>query len=94
MGATVADADLRLHGNSPLWYYLLREAEIVEEGRRLGPAGGQIVAEVLLGMLAGDPASFLHASPTWAPELPGEQAGHFTMADLLRFADSPRLRVL
>lgn len=90
MGATVADAELGLHGNTPLWYYLLREAEIVEEGRRLGPAGGQIVAEVLLGMLAGDPASFLHASPTWAPELPGEHAGHFTMADLLRFAD-PRL---
>jgi hypothetical protein len=37
-------------------------------------------------MLAGDPASFLHASPPWVPELPGKHAGHFTMADLLNFA--------
>jgi hypothetical protein len=86
MGMTVADAELGLHGETPLWYYLLREAEVVREGRRLGPAGGRIVAEVLLGMLAADPASYLHASPAWVPELPAEHTGHFTMADLLRFA--------
>ena len=90
MGASVPEADLGLHGDTPLWYYLLREAEVLHEGRRLGPAGGRIVAEVLLGMLAGDPASFLHASPAWVPELPGEHAGHFTMADLLRFASQRR----
>jgi hypothetical protein len=86
MGTSVADADLDLHGDTPLWYYLLREAEIVEGGRRLGPSGGRIVAEVLLGMLAADPASYLHASPAWVPELPAEHTGHFTVADLLRFA--------
>jgi len=86
MGTSVADADLDLHGDTPLWYYLLREAEIVEGGRRLGPSGGRIVAEVLLGMLAADPASYLHASPAWVPELPAQHTGHFTVADLLRFA--------
>ena len=86
MGVPLDDAELGLRGDTPLWYYLLREAEVVHQGRRLGPAGGRIVAEVLLGMLAGDPGSFLHASPAWVPELPGEHPGHFTMADLLRLA--------
>ena len=86
MGASVPDSTLALHGDTPLRYYVLREAEILEKGHRLGPAGGRIVAEVLLGMLAGDPGSFLHASPAWRPELPGEHPGHFTMADLLRVA--------
>ncbi len=88
MGTAVADAELGLGGDIPLWCYLLREAEVVSEGRRLGPTAGRIVAEVLLGMLAADPASFLHAAPAWQPELPGERPGHFTMVDLLRVAGS------
>ncbi len=86
MGTARPDAELGLTGETPLWYWLLREAEVLHEGRRLGPTGGRIVAEVLLGMLAADPASFVHASPAWAPTLPAEAPGRFTMADLLRFA--------
>jgi hypothetical protein len=86
MGTQRPNRELGLSGKTPLWYWLLREAEVVEEGRRLGPTGGRIVAEVLLGMLAGDPASYLHASPPWSPSLPSEHPGQFTMADLLRFA--------
>jgi hypothetical protein len=71
---------------TPLWYWLLREAERIEQGERLGPTGGRIVAEVLLGMLSGDPSSYLHASPAWSPTLPAAQAGTFTVVDLLRFA--------
>jgi hypothetical protein len=44
------------------------------------------VAEVLVGLLKGDPSSYLRVSPAWTPELPGEKAGDFTMPDLLRFA--------
>ncbi len=72
---------------TPLWYYVLREAEVQQNGERLGEVGGRIVAEVLLGLLDGDPLSFLSVEPNWKPELPSAQRGQFTMADLIRFAD-------
>ncbi len=87
MGTAVDDAQLRLTGETPLWFYLLREAEILSDGRRLGPTGGRIVAEVLIGLLKGDPSSFLRQQPAWRPELPSAEPGHFTMVDLLRFAN-------
>jgi hypothetical protein len=86
MGTGVADAGLELTAPTPLWYYLLREAEVVTEGRRLGPTGATIVAEVFVGLLAGDPSSFLRAAPDWAPTLPSAEPGRFTVVDLLRFA--------
>ena len=87
MGTAVDDAQLRLTGETPLWFYLLREAEVLSGGRRLGPTGGRIVAEVLVGLLKGDPSSFLRQQPAWRPELPSAEPGHFTMVDLLRFAN-------
>ena len=86
MGTTVSNADLGLVGETPLWFYLLRESEIIGKGRRLGPTGGRIVAEVLVGLLKGDPSSFLRQQPAWKPELPSAEPGRFTMIDLLRFA--------
>jgi hypothetical protein len=86
MGTAVDDAQLRLKGETPLWFYLLREAEVLSDGRRLGPTGGRIVAEVLVGLLKGDPSSFLRQQPAWRPELPSAEPGRFTMVDLLRFA--------
>jgi hypothetical protein len=86
MGTTVPDKKLRLSGETPLWFYLLREAEVLSDGRRLGPTAGRIVAEVLVGLLKGDPSSFLRQQPAWRPELPAEAKGTFTMPDLLRFA--------
>jgi hypothetical protein len=44
------------------------------------------VAEVLVGLLKGDPTSFLRVAPAWKPTLPSSQPGRFTMADVLRFA--------
>ncbi|CAA9221150.1 MAG: Animal haem peroxidase [uncultured Acidimicrobiales bacterium] len=86
MGTTVPDEQLGLSGETPLWHYVLREAEVLEEGRRLGPTGGRIVAEVLVGLLQGDQSSFLRVAPGWKPELPSAEPGRFTMPDLLRFA--------
>jgi hypothetical protein len=45
-------------GETPLWYYILREADACEGGHRLGPVGGVIVAEVLVGLIDADPTSF------------------------------------
>ncbi len=73
-------------GETPLWYYILKEAEVLTAGVRMGPLGGRIVAEVLIGLLDGDPTSYRNAPAPWLPELPSAQEGTFTMADLLRFA--------
>ena len=87
MGTSRPNSELRLPpGDTPLYFYLLREAEVVGGGLRLGPTGGRIVAEVLLGLLKGDPSSFLRQAPTWKPELPSAKAGDFTMADVLKLA--------
>jgi hypothetical protein len=69
------------HG-TPLWYYILKEAEHRGDGDRLGPVGGRIVAEVLIGLLRADPASYLHQEPEWEPVLPATGAT-FTLPDLI-----------
>jgi hypothetical protein len=79
-------SDLGLTGKTPLWYYLLRESEVDSEGLRVGPTGATIMAEVLVGLLAADPSSYLRVAPAWKPELPAATRGTFTMGDLLRFA--------
>jgi hypothetical protein len=73
-------------GDTPLWYYLLKEAEVRSEGDRLGPLGGRIVAEVLLGIIDLDPESYRAVDPTWQPTLPAATPGEFSIADLLGVA--------
>jgi hypothetical protein len=74
-----------LAGNAPLWYYILREAELLHDGNQLGPVGGRIVAEVFVGILAEDRTSYHSVSPGWTPEL-ANAAGSFGMPQLIRFA--------
>jgi len=69
---------------TPLWFYILKESGL-GGGQHLGPVGGQIVAEVLLGLLKEDAHSFVNARPGWRPSL-GPKAGRFTLGDLIRFA--------
>jgi hypothetical protein len=52
---------------TPLWYYILREAAVHGAGDRLGPVGGRIVAEVIITLLNRDPASVRFAEPGWQP---------------------------
>jgi hypothetical protein len=81
--------DVGWQGETPLWYYILREADVREDRERLGPVGGRIVAEVLLGLIDADPYSYRALAPDWTPELAGATAGTFTMADLLRISLAP-----
>jgi hypothetical protein len=74
-------------GNDPLWLYILQEAE-KGGGEKLGPVGARIVAEVFVGLLAGDANSFYAVDPTWEPELPN-QGGGFQLRDLLVEAGVP-----
>jgi hypothetical protein len=66
-------------GETPLWYYILREADVMTGGDRLGPLGGRLVAEVIAGLLKADPSSYLSAAPkTWRPAFasgPGSPIG-------------------
>jgi hypothetical protein len=54
-------------GETPLWYYILREADVTASGNRLGPVGGRIVAEVIIGLLERDSTSVRSAEPGWRP---------------------------
>lgn len=70
---------------TPLWYYILKEAEVLGRGEHLGPVGGGIVAEVLVGLVQGSASSYLGARVPFVPSL-GARPGEFTMVDLLKFA--------
>ncbi|MBW9204992.1 hypothetical protein KV097_03485 [Mumia sp. zg.B17] len=77
--------DLRMH--PPLWFYILKEAETLADGKTLGPVGGRIVAEVLIGLLNEDPLSYLSVEPNWRPQAPmARDDGSFDLPQLLRFA--------
>jgi Animal haem peroxidase len=52
---------------TPLWYYILREADVREDGDRLGPVGGRIVTEVIVTLLDRDPGSVRFAGESWEP---------------------------
>jgi hypothetical protein len=70
-----------------LWLYVLKEAEHRGHGDRLGPVGGRIVGEVLVGLLLADPESHLVVEPTWRPTLP-TSGPDYSLVDLLTFAAS------
>jgi len=56
-------------------------------GDRLGPLGGRIVAEVLLGIIDRDPESYRATQPDWQPTLPAARPAAFDIADLLATAE-------
>ncbi|SHN71286.1 Animal haem peroxidase [Geodermatophilus obscurus] len=68
-------------GKAPLWFYVLKEAELLG-GHRLGPVGGTIVAEVILGLMACDTASYFTANPGFDP------GAGYSMGHLLLWADA------
>jgi hypothetical protein len=73
--------------NAPLWFYILREAEVEGKSAHLGSVGGTIVAEVLAGLILHDRHSFLSQWPKWKPTLAPNGSGTFTMADLVNFTN-------
>ena len=75
--ASLSGADLAEIGSvyrpfassTPLWYYVLAEAKLAAGGLNLGPVGGRIVAETLIGLLRADPTSYLTVDPRFRPFL-------------------------
>ncbi|SEM16297.1 Animal haem peroxidase [Bosea lupini] len=70
---------------TPLWYYILKEAQVKSGGLHLGPVGATIVAEVFIGIVQGSKTSYLGAPNGFKPTL-GKVPGQFTIVDLLTFA--------
>jgi hypothetical protein len=64
----------------------LKEAQVRADGLTLGPVGGRIVGEVLIGLMQADPGSFLVLKPKWTPTLTSAGSS-FRMKDFL--ASSP-----
>ena len=71
-----------LAANTPLWFYILREAEL--NGGRLRGVGGRIVAETFHRAIEGSRFSILR-NPAWRPTL-GRNDTTFEMTDLIFFA--------
>ena len=85
----------------PLWTYILAEAihygtpiktpwirDAPPGGiftPQLGPVGGRIVAETFLGMLFGDPESFLNCAEDWTPTI-GGVGMDFKLRDIVGYA--------
>jgi hypothetical protein len=89
----ITDLSPAFAGNAPLWTYILAEAAnesyVVEHGRitgvrdekfRLGPVGGKIVAETIVGLLVADATSVIH-HPEFRPVQP--YVNRFSFADLI-----------
>nr|WP_315195718.1 heme peroxidase family protein [uncultured Aquabacterium sp.] len=77
---------VRLDASTPLWYYVLKEAQVMEQGQRMGPVGGGIVGEVFVSLLRADQNAYLSLRPGWKPTLPSATPGTFKVTDLLKMA--------
>jgi hypothetical protein len=84
---------LGLEKSTPLWYYAIKEAGLMPctdigkstGGFHLGPVGGRIVGEVIVGLLKSDPNSWVYSQPGWTPTLQNPGPG-FKVVDFLTFA--------
>ena len=82
-------------GNCPLWTYVLAEAMHHQEAvtipvtgnvsittPKLGPVGGRIVAEVILGLMFHDPRSILNTGSGWTPP----DGANYRLKDFVTYA--------
>ena len=74
-----------LTGHTPLWYYILKEAEL--NNGKLGPLASVIIAETLVGLIAQSPHSIVNDKSFRPKYGPRAEEEIFEMADLLAFAE-------
>ncbi len=74
---------------TPLWYYVLKEAEVRTNGNSLGELGSRLVCETIIGLLVNDRGSFLNQRGGWDPS-EGVKLDNgdpiVTIRDFLKFA--------
>lgn len=56
------------------------------EARVLGPVGGRIVAETMVGLLLGDSSSYLAQDPRWTPDAELVENGKFGLREMIKAA--------
>ena len=71
---------------TPLWYYILKEAEVRHGGQRLGEVGSTIVVETFHGLAECSEHSILKEAG-WKPTVPSADPNKLTMADMLAYVD-------
>ena len=74
---------------TPLWYYVLKEAEVRANGNSLGELGSRIVCETIIGQLLNDPESYLKQQGGWDPSKGVKLSNGnliVTIRDFFRFA--------
>lgn len=92
LAATVSDDQAKVLTSSgflnqtPLWFYILAEADNNYRANgydkfKLGPVGGRLVAEVLIGLIKDFPESFMNTG--WRPSTKNNK---FLIPDLLKLA--------
>jgi Animal haem peroxidase. len=92
----LAEPEVNLENGTPLWFYILVEAERkgretepghFESGEGLGPVGARIVAETLYGLIELDERSYLSTNRNWNPTRDG--VGVTTLGEMLTYAENP-----
>ena len=70
---------------TPLWFYILKEAEVLGHGgEHMGPVGSTLLGECFLSILCADDQSYLKVHPKWKPTM-GREEGKFDFRDLINF---------
>jgi len=81
-----------LAGRTPLWLFILAEAESTQSSQRLGELGSHIIDEFLLGSLRCDPGSVLYAAAGdlqgWGPTEAVGRNGRYSMPELIEYLQS------
>jgi hypothetical protein len=75
--------DQAIFDDAPLWYYVLKEAEVAQAGQCLGPVGSTLVAETIIWLAASNPAGVLNRKAWSSPFL---NADAFSLRDLFKWA--------
>jgi hypothetical protein len=75
---------------TPLFYYILKESEVRNNGNQLGPTGSHIVAETIYAALKADSTSYLNdpagaAYPVW--DFPSGKGAIQSLIDLFKHAN-------
>jgi hypothetical protein len=87
----LTNPDYGFDKETPLWYYILKEAEVLEGGNCLGTVGSRIVGEVIIAALASDPNSYLNvAGPNWTPTLWSSDLNSAPLLEISKFLEISR----
>ncbi|MEH0157365.1 peroxidase family protein [Limibacter armeniacum] len=78
------EAPSAIANNTPLWYYILKEAEKQHSGKHLGDVGGTIVGETIIGLLQADPNSIMNDNSESPFNIPTDEE-KLSIKDIIKY---------